>query len=57
MPYANNTKYSKTSKAIKSKLILGNHTNKIIANYYFGYNLINTNIKSHLKGFNIKSFF
>ena len=38
-------------------LILGNHTIKIIANYYFGYNLICTNIKSNIKGFNIKSFF
>ena len=57
MPYANNTNYSKTSNTINSKLILGKHANKIVANYYFAYSLICTNIKSHLKGFNIKSFF
>ena len=54
MQYANNTNYSKSNKKINSKLILGKHTNKIIANYLFGYNLINTNIKYNIKGFNIK---
>ena len=54
MQHANNTKYSKSSKTINSKLILGKHTNKIIANYLFGYDLISTNIKSHIKGFILK---
>ena len=56
MPNANNTNYSKTSKTINSKFILGKHTNKILAKYQFGYSLINTNIKSNIKGFNIKYF-
>ena len=54
MQYANNTNYSESSKTINSKLILGNHTNKIIANYYFGYNLIC--IKSNIIGFNKNNF-
>ena len=33
MQYANNTNYSKSSKTINSKLILGKHTNKILAIY------------------------
>ena len=56
MPYANNTKYSKSSKTINSKLIQGKHTSKIIANYLFGYNLISINTKSNIKGFNKNNF-
>ena len=54
MQNANNTYYSKSSKTINSKLILGRHTNKILAKYLFGYNLISINIKSNIKGFDIK---
>ena len=41
MQYANNTRYSKSSKKINSKLILDKHNNKILAKYQFGYYLIN----------------
>ena len=34
------------ARQLNPKIILDKHTSKILANYKFGYNLINTNIKS-----------
>ena len=55
MHKANNTKFTlKQERQINPKIILSKHNSKILVKYQFGYNLINTNIKSNIKGFNIK---
>ena len=55
MHKANTTKFTlKQARQINPRIILSKHTSKILAKYQFGYNLINTNIKSNIKVFNIK---